>query len=60
MLSGRCVLVDRANGYIGIKYQVDINDTESIKDKLTFERDNHNQGLVIKGHQTDNGVFNES
>ena len=43
-----------------IKYQVDIKATEAVKAKLTFEREAHSQGVVVKGYHTDNGVFNAS
>ena len=39
---------------------MDINDTETVKAKLKFERDDQIQGVVIKGYHTDNGILNES
>ena len=39
LFSGGCVLVDHDNGYMRIKYPVAINDTETVMDKLTFERE---------------------
>ena len=38
MFSGGCVFIDHASGYVRIKHQVTINVTETIKEKLTFER----------------------
>ena len=38
MFSGRCVFIDHASGYVSIKHQVNINTTETVKVKLTFER----------------------
>ena len=43
-----------------IKHQVDINATETVKAKLTFDREAQSQGVVIKGYHTDNGIFNAS
>ena len=37
-----------------------INATETVKAKLTFQREAKSQGLVIKGYRTDNGFFNSS
>ena len=37
-----------------------INATETVKAKLTFESEAQNQGVVIKGYHTDNGIFNSS
>ena len=42
-----------ANGYMRIKYPVDINDTENVKAKLTFERDHKSQGVMVNEYHTD-------
>ena len=60
IFSGGCVFIDHASGYVRIKYQVAINATETVKKKLTFEREAQSQGVVIKGYQTDNVIFNSS
>ena len=60
MFSGRCVFIDHASGYVIINNQVDINATENVKVKLTFEREAQSQGVVIKGYHADNGIFNAS
>ena len=60
MFSGGCVFIDHASGYVIIKHQVAINATETVKAKLTFEREAQSQGLVIKGYHADNGIFNAS
>ena len=39
MLSGGCIFIDYASGYVRIKHQVAINATETVKAKLTFERE---------------------
>ena len=58
--SGGCVLIDNASHYMSIKYQVDINGTENVKEKLPFDREDKRQGLMIKVYHTDNGIFNTS
>ena len=35
MLSGGCVFIDHVSDYVSIKYQVVINATETVKEKLT-------------------------
>ena len=37
-----------------------INATENVKAKLAFEREAENQGVLIKGYHTYNGIFNNS
>ena len=37
---------------------MDINVTENFKSKITFERESQIQGVLIKGHHTDNGILN--
>ena len=60
MFSGGCVFIEHVSGYVSIKQQVAINSTETVKAKLTFEREAQSQGVVIKGYHTDNGIFNSS
>ena len=60
MFSGGFVFIDHDSGYVKIKHQVSINATETAKVKLTFERDAHSQGVLIKVYHTDNGIFNAS
>ena len=60
MFSGGCVFIDHASGYLSIKHQGAINATETVKAKLTFEREAQSQGVVIKAYHTDNGIFNSS
>ena len=49
MFSGGCVFIDHVSGYVSVKHQVAINDTETVKEKLTFEREAQSQGVAIKG-----------
>ena len=60
MFSGGCVFIDHDSGYMRIEQRVAINATETVKAKLTFDRDAKSQGVVIKGYHTDNGIFNAS
>ena len=60
MFSGGCVFIDHASGYVSIKHQVAIYATETVKSKLTFEREAQSQRVVIKGYHTDNGILNSS
>ena len=57
MLSGRCVFIDHSSGYIIIKHQVTTKDTDTAKEKLTFEREAQSRRVVIKVCYTDNGIF---
>ena len=43
---------------MNIKHQVDINATENVKEKLTFEREDKSQGVMINEYHTD--IFNTS
>ena len=60
MYSGGCVLIEHASGYIRIKHQVAINATETVKAKITFEREDKSQGVMINVYNTDNLIFNNS
>ena len=60
MFSGGCVFIAHASGYVRIIHQVDRNATETVKSKLTFEREAQIQGVVIKVYHTDNDIFNAS
>ena len=50
------VLKYHVNGYTSIKHQVDINATETVKSKLTFDREDKSQGVMINEYHTD--IFN--
>ena len=60
ILSGGCVFIDHAIGYVIIKHQVAINATENVKAKLTSERVAQSQGVLIKVYDTNNGISNAS
>ena len=47
-----------ASDYMSINHQVAINDTETVKAKLNFEREDKSQGVIIKVYHTD--TFNTS
>ena len=60
MYSVGCVLIDHASGYMIIEYQVGINATETVNEKLTLEREDKSQVVMINVYHTDNGIFNTS
>ena len=60
MFSGRCVFIDHTSVYVSIKNQVAISATETVKEKLDFDREAKSYGVVIKGYHTDNRIFNAS
>ena len=39
---------------------MDINATETVKEKLTYEMEDKSQGVMINGYHTENGIFNTS
>ena len=47
MFSERFLFIDHASGYVRIKHQVAINATDTVKAKLTFDREAKSQGVVI-------------
>ena len=42
-----------ANEYLSMKHQVAINATETVKAKLTFEREDKSPGVMINKYHTD-------
>ena len=45
---------------MSIKHQMTINATETVKSKLTFEREDKSQRVMINVYHTDNEIFNTS
>ena len=45
---------------MSIKNQVAINATETVKEKLTFEREDKSQGVMINVYHTDNKILTTS
>ena len=60
MFSVGCVFIDRASDYVSIKNQVPINSTETVKEKLTYDKEAQIQGVLIKRYYTYNRIFNAS
>ena len=60
MFSGGRVFVNHASGFMSTNNQVHINSTETIKEKLTFERDSQSQGVLINGYRADNDLLQPS
>ena len=57
---GWFVFIDHASVFVSINHQVVINDTKTAKEKLTFEREDWSQVVMINLYHTDNGIFNTS
>ena len=45
---------------MNINHQVAINATETVKAKLTFEREDKSQGVMINVYHNENEIFNTS
>ena len=60
MFLGGCVFIYHISGYVSIKHQVAINSTETVKARLTFDREAQIQAVVINGCHTYNGICNVS
>ena len=43
-----------------IKHQVAIKANETVKAKITFDREDKSQGVMINVYHTENGIFNNS
>ena len=54
IFSRGCVFIDHASGYVSIKHRVAINFTETIKAKLTFDREYKIQRVMINLYHADN------
>ena len=52
------MLIYHAKDYMSIKHQVGKTATETVKAKITFERENKSQGVMINEYHTD--IFNTS
>ena len=53
MFSVECVFNEHASGYVSINHQVAINATKTVKIKLTFEREDKSQGIMINEYHND-------
>ena len=60
MFLGVCVFVEHDSNFMIKNNQVYINATETVKGKLTLERESHSNLVVMKGNQNYNGLFNAS
>ena len=58
MFHGGAIFVDHASGYVGLRHQVPLSSTDTIKAKVDFERFTYHDGVYIQQYHTDNGVFN--
>ena len=60
MFLGVCVFVDHASCFMIINNKVYINATETVKEKLIFERESQSNLVVMKVNQNYNVVLNAS
>ena len=60
MFLGLCVFFDHAICFVIKDNQVDINSTETVKEKITFERESQSNLVVMKGNQNHIILFNAS
>ena len=56
MLSGGCIFVDHASGYIDVSMQTHLNTHQTLKAKTEYEQQCQNQGVIIQQYHTDNGT----
>lgn len=54
---GGAIFVDHATGYVSIQHQVTLGAADTIQSKVRFERAALEDGVIIQGYHTDNGVF---
>jgi hypothetical protein len=55
--TGGTLFCDAATGRIFVKHQVSLNAHETIESKQQFERDALAAGVIVKGYNTDNGIY---
>jgi hypothetical protein len=55
--TGGTLFCDAASGRIFVHHQVSLNAHETIHSKQQFERDALTAGVLIKGYNTDNGIY---
>ena len=58
MYQGDAIYVDHASKFISIQHQTSLSAADTVKGKLTFERDAYTVlGVILQQFHTDNGVF---
>ena len=57
MFNRGCIFVDNISGYVHVWNQIKFSADETVKDKLLYERDAVNYGILIQVYNIDNGVF---
>jgi hypothetical protein len=57
MYQGGAIYVDHASKFISIQHQTSLSAADTVKGKLTFERDAYTVGVILQQFHTDNGVF---
>lgn len=57
MFNGGMIFVDHATGYVDCRHQVSLNAIDTIKSKISFEREAFHDGVKIQAYHSDNGIF---
>lgn len=57
MCHGGTIFVDHSSGFVDIRCQVSLGAVDTIKSKMSFEREAHVHGVVVSGCHADNGTF---
>ena len=54
---GGAIFVDHATGYVSVQHQITLGAADTIQSKIRYERAALEDGVIIQGYHTDNGVF---
>jgi transposase InsO family protein len=57
MYQGGAIYVDHASKFITIQHQTSLSAADTVKGKLTFDRDTYTVGVILQQFPTDNGIF---
>lgn len=57
MYQGGAIYVDHASKFISIQHQTSLSAADTVKGKLSYERDAYTVGVILQQFHTDNGVF---
>ena len=57
---GGTLFVDHSSGFIRVEHQVTLNASDTIKSKISFEKQAYLDGVIINQYHTDNGIFKAS
>jgi hypothetical protein len=60
MYRGGTIFVDICTGKVWAYHQVSLSANDTIRSKMTFERDCHTHGVGVQAYHGDNGIFNSA